>query len=101
METPQNGGVLELGQLLLFRKGIVHTLPEMYEEPIVFLSVDTPRREPRDIIFENPVMELQRVLSVLCEAEGFPGSLGSCVGLNHCFWDLSHTAGRLRITRCR
>jgi hypothetical protein len=26
----------------------------MYEEPILFLSVDTPRRDPKDIIFVNP-----------------------------------------------
>jgi hypothetical protein len=26
----------------------------MYEEPIIFLSVDTPPRDPKDVIFVNP-----------------------------------------------
>src|SRR5438067_2439826 len=42
------------GQLLFFRKGTVHALPDILEEPLVFLSVDTPRRDPKDIIFVNP-----------------------------------------------
>src|SRR5580692_13024510 len=29
------------GQLLFFQKGTIHALPDMLEEPIVFLSVDT------------------------------------------------------------
>ena len=41
------------GQLLFFKKGTVHGLT-VIEEPFVFLSVDTPRRHPRDIIFVNP-----------------------------------------------
>jgi mannose-6-phosphate isomerase-like protein (cupin superfamily) len=42
------------GQLLFFQKGTVHAMPEILEEPLVFLSVDTPRRDPRDVIFVNP-----------------------------------------------
>jgi len=42
------------GQLLYFRRGIVHALPDMLQTPIVFLSIDTPRRDPNDIIFVNP-----------------------------------------------
>jgi mannose-6-phosphate isomerase-like protein (cupin superfamily) len=42
------------GQLLFFEKGTVHALPEILEEPVVFLSVDTPRRKPTDIIFVDP-----------------------------------------------
>lgn len=42
------------GQLLFFERGIVHALPKIIEEPVVFLSVDTPRREPTDIIFVDP-----------------------------------------------
>lgn len=42
------------GQLLFFEKGTVHALPEIIEEPVVFLSVDTPRRDPKDVIFVNP-----------------------------------------------
>jgi mannose-6-phosphate isomerase-like protein (cupin superfamily) len=42
------------GQLLFFERGIVHALPDILEEPVVFLSVDTPRREPTDVHFVNP-----------------------------------------------
>jgi mannose-6-phosphate isomerase-like protein (cupin superfamily) len=54
METPDNHGEFAPGQLLFFKRGVVHALPEMLETPVVFLSVDTPRRDPRDIIFVNP-----------------------------------------------
>jgi mannose-6-phosphate isomerase-like protein (cupin superfamily) len=42
------------GQLLFFKKTIVHGATAILEAPLVFLSVDTPRRDPRDIIFVNP-----------------------------------------------
>jgi len=42
------------GQLLFFERGTVHALPDILEEPLVFLSVDTPRREPTDVHFVNP-----------------------------------------------
>src|ERR1700751_4556625 len=42
------------GQLLFFERGTVHAMPELYEYPVVFLSIDTPRREPTDIIFVDP-----------------------------------------------
>jgi mannose-6-phosphate isomerase-like protein (cupin superfamily) len=42
------------GQLLFFRRGTVHALPAILEEPLVFLSVDTPRRDPADVIFLDP-----------------------------------------------
>jgi mannose-6-phosphate isomerase-like protein (cupin superfamily) len=42
------------GQLLFFERGTVHAMPELLEHPVVFLSVDTPRREPTDIIFVDP-----------------------------------------------
>ena len=41
------------GRLLFFKKGTVHGLT-VIEEPFVFLSVDTPRRDPKDITFVNP-----------------------------------------------
>ena len=41
------------GHLVFFKKGTVHGLT-ILEEPFVFLSVDTPRRDPRDITFVNP-----------------------------------------------
>jgi mannose-6-phosphate isomerase-like protein (cupin superfamily) len=42
------------GQLLFFERGTVHAMPELFEHPVVFLSVGTPRREPTDIIFVDP-----------------------------------------------
>jgi mannose-6-phosphate isomerase-like protein (cupin superfamily) len=42
------------GQLIFFKKGTVHGTPEILEEPFVVLAVDTPRRDPKDVIFVNP-----------------------------------------------
>lgn len=42
------------GHFLVFRRGTVHALPEILEEPLVFVAIDTPRRDPSDIVFENP-----------------------------------------------
>lgn len=42
------------GQLVFFRKGVVHAIVPLGSEPLVFLSVDTPRRDPRDVVFANP-----------------------------------------------
>ncbi len=42
------------GDLLFFERGTVHALPEITEEPVVFLSVDAPRRSPKDVIFVDP-----------------------------------------------
>jgi mannose-6-phosphate isomerase-like protein (cupin superfamily) len=42
------------GQLVFFKKRTVHAIELMGEEPLVFLSVDTPRRDPKDVIFVNP-----------------------------------------------
>jgi mannose-6-phosphate isomerase-like protein (cupin superfamily) len=42
------------GQLIFFKQGTVHGTPEILEEPFIVLAVDTPRRDPRDIIFIHP-----------------------------------------------
>jgi len=42
------------GQMLFFKKGTVHGMPEILEEPLFMVSVDTPRRDPSDIIFVDP-----------------------------------------------
>jgi mannose-6-phosphate isomerase-like protein (cupin superfamily) len=42
------------GDLLFFEKNTVHAIPEILEEPLTFLSIDTPRREPTDIVFVDP-----------------------------------------------
>jgi mannose-6-phosphate isomerase-like protein (cupin superfamily) len=42
------------GQLLFFKKATVHGTPEILEHPFVVFAVDTPRRDPTDVIFVNP-----------------------------------------------
>jgi quercetin dioxygenase-like cupin family protein len=54
MESPANAGAFAPGHFLFFKRGTVHALPEIREGPVVFLSVDTPSRDPKDIIFVNP-----------------------------------------------
>jgi len=40
--------------LLFFKRGTAHAQPKILEHPVVFLSIDTPRRDPKDIVFLNP-----------------------------------------------
>jgi mannose-6-phosphate isomerase-like protein (cupin superfamily) len=54
MKDASNAGEFGPGDFLFFKRRTVHALPEILEPPVVFLSVDAPRREPRDIIFVNP-----------------------------------------------
>jgi hypothetical protein len=54
MGSPEQARKFEPGHLLFFRKGVMHAVPEMTELPIVFLSVDTPRRDPKAVTFVNP-----------------------------------------------
>ena len=54
MEDPATEAKFKPGQLLFFARNTVHAMPKLFEHPVVFLSVDTPRRDPMDIIFVNP-----------------------------------------------
>jgi mannose-6-phosphate isomerase-like protein (cupin superfamily) len=54
MESADTQDEFRPGQLLFFRRGTVHALPDILEGPVIFLSVDTPRRDPKDIVFVNP-----------------------------------------------
>lgn len=54
MKDPSTLAEFAPGQLLFFERGTVHALPDILQEPLVFLSVDTPRRDPKDVIFVNP-----------------------------------------------
>jgi mannose-6-phosphate isomerase-like protein (cupin superfamily) len=54
MGDASNGGEFGPGDFLFFKRRTIHALPDIFEEPLVFLSVDTPRRKPTDIIFVNP-----------------------------------------------
>lgn len=44
----------QAGQLIFFKKTTVHAITLLDEAPLVFLAVDTPRRDPKDIHFVNP-----------------------------------------------
>jgi mannose-6-phosphate isomerase-like protein (cupin superfamily) len=54
MGDPSNGAEFGPGDLLFFKRRVVHALPSILETPVVFLAIDTPRRDPKDIIFVNP-----------------------------------------------
>ncbi|MGA8037749.1 MAG: cupin domain-containing protein [Candidatus Acidiferrales bacterium] len=54
MGDASNNGEFGPGDFLFFKRRTVHALPDIFESPVVFLSVDAPRREASDIIFVNP-----------------------------------------------
>ena len=54
MGDASNAGEFAPGDLLFFKRRTVHSLPKLLEEPAVFLSFDTPRRDPKDVLFVNP-----------------------------------------------
>ncbi len=45
---------LRPGQMVFFKRGVVRAIPELLEHPVIFLTVDTPRRDPSDVIFVDP-----------------------------------------------
>jgi mannose-6-phosphate isomerase-like protein (cupin superfamily) len=53
MDDASNASEFAPGDLLFFKRRTIHALPEIFEGPVVFLSVDAPRRDPKDIIFVN------------------------------------------------
>lgn len=54
MENSKDQAEFGPGELLYFKKTTVHSLPDILESPVVFMSLDTPRRNPEDIHFEKP-----------------------------------------------
>ncbi len=54
MGNPGDKAEFAPGDLLFFERGVVHALPDLVQEPVVFLSVDAPRRDPKDVIFVDP-----------------------------------------------
>ncbi len=54
MQDPATEAEFKPGQLLFFARNTVHAMPRLFDHPVVFLSVDTPRRDPTDIVFVNP-----------------------------------------------
>ena len=39
------------GQLIVFDRNTVHSIPQLHEHPVLFLALDTPRRRPDDVTF--------------------------------------------------
>jgi mannose-6-phosphate isomerase-like protein (cupin superfamily) len=54
MGDPSNSGEFGPGDFLCFKRNVVHAQPTIIEGPVVFLAIDTPRRNPTDIIFVDP-----------------------------------------------
>lgn len=54
MDSPDKVQEYGPGTFLSFGRRTVHSMPEIVEGPVVFLSVDVPKRHPTDIIFVNP-----------------------------------------------
>lgn len=53
MGDPANIVSFAPGTFLFFHRHTVHAMPTVTEYPVIFLAVDTPRRDPRDIVFVN------------------------------------------------
>lgn len=53
MGDVSNGAEFAPGDLLFFKRRIVHALTSILEGPVAFFAIDTPRRNPKDIIFVN------------------------------------------------
>ena len=47
MEDESTSAEFGPGELLFFKRGTVHAQPKIPEDPVVFLSIDTPRRDQR------------------------------------------------------
>jgi mannose-6-phosphate isomerase-like protein (cupin superfamily) len=54
MNESRNSGEFAPGDFLFFQRRTVHALPDILEAPVVFLAIDSPRRDPKDIVFVNP-----------------------------------------------
>lgn len=54
MGSEEHSSAFAPGDFLCFKRGTVHAMPSITQQPVVFLAIDAPRRDPRDIIFVNP-----------------------------------------------
>ncbi len=52
--APDNAVEFGPGMLLVFQRQTVHAMPTMVDGPVVFLAMDTPRRDPADVHFVDP-----------------------------------------------
>src|ERR1700750_3073046 len=54
LDSSAHSGEFAPGDFLFFKNHTVHAMPDLLEGPVVFLAIDTPRRDPKDIIFVDP-----------------------------------------------
>ncbi|ELY4512583.1 cupin domain-containing protein [Cronobacter dublinensis] len=54
MEDASTEAEFRPGDMLFFERNVVHALPVLLEEPVIFLTLDTPRRSPADVVFIDP-----------------------------------------------
>lgn len=54
MGDSANAAEFAPGDFLTFQRNTVHAMPKILEAPVVFLAIDAPRRDPKDVIFVNP-----------------------------------------------
>lgn len=54
MEDAATAAEFGPGDMLIFERNVVHALPTLLEEPVIFLTLDTPRRSPEDVVFIDP-----------------------------------------------
>ncbi|WP_293859083.1 cupin domain-containing protein [uncultured Alsobacter sp.] len=45
---------LEPGHAVFFERGTWHAFPEILDGPFVVLAIETPPRDPLDVVFERP-----------------------------------------------
>lgn len=53
IDDPATEAAFAPGHLLVFPRRAVHALPRILRSPVVFLAIDTPRREQNDVTFVN------------------------------------------------
>jgi mannose-6-phosphate isomerase-like protein (cupin superfamily) len=54
MQSEQNQAEFAPGHFLVFKRGTIHAIPQILQAPVIFLAIDTPRRDPADVIFVDP-----------------------------------------------
>lgn len=54
MEDPRDEAEFAHGHVFFFERNVVQALPTLLEEPVIFLSLASPRRDPEDITFVDP-----------------------------------------------
>ncbi|GBQ05250.1 cupin domain-containing protein [Saccharibacter floricola] len=54
IDDPEEEAPFAPGQVIIFPRRAVHSVPRIIKGPVVFFSIDTPRRAPDDVVFVNP-----------------------------------------------